>query len=160
MPDSGVVLVRHGEAEDGSPIGDRGRGLTVEGRRAFREHARRLPAKIRLSGVITSPLVRAVQTAEILAEVMGLEDVRVAKELSTDADPEDLVALAREVGAGYALVGHNPTIAEALAMLVGHGEPPRFQKGAAVALAPTSGRAPWRLLWYAAPAGKFKTELE
>jgi phosphohistidine phosphatase len=160
MADSGVLLVRHGKAEDFGPLGDRARALTAEGRREFRDHAKRLPAKIRVSGVITSPLVRAVQTAEILALAMGLDDVRVAKELSTDADADSLIGLAREVGTGWALVGHNPTIAEALALLVGRGEPPRFRKGAAVALMPAAGRSPWRLLWSAAPGGKFAAELE
>jgi phosphohistidine phosphatase len=158
MADGCVLLVRHGRAEDGGSLGDKARALTPEGRREFREHAKRLPAKISLSGVVTSPLVRAVQTAEILAEALGIADVRVAKQLSTDADAESLVGLAREVGTGWALVGHNPTIAEALALLVGSGEPPRFRKGATVALAPAPGRAPWRLLWSAAPGGKFQTE--
>lgn len=160
MADSGMVLVRHGKAEDAAPLGDKARALTREGRQEFREHAKRLPAKIRLTGVITSPLVRAVQTAEILAEAMGLDEVRVAKQLSTDADAESLADLAREVGMGWALVGHNPTIAEALALLVGRGEPPRFRKGATVALVPAAGRVPWRLLWSAAPGDKFQTQLE
>jgi phosphohistidine phosphatase len=160
MADTGLLLVRHGKAEDGAPLGDEARALTIDGRREFREHAKRLPAKIKLSGVITSPLVRAVQTAEILAEAMGLAEVRVANELSTDEDSDRLAAFAREVGTGWALVGHNPNIAEALALLVGRGEPPRFRKGAAVALAPGAGRTPWRVLWSAAPGDKFLTVLE
>ena len=160
MPDSGVLLVRHGAAEDGHPLGDEARGLTAEGRRAFRQHARRLAERIRLTGVITSPLVRAVQTAEILAGALGLDGVVVARELSTDGDADRLADFAREVGAGHALVGHNPTIAEAVALLLGRRDEPRFRKGAAAALAPASGKGPWRLLWTASPGREFETELE
>ncbi len=160
MSDSGVLLVRHGKAEDGHPLGDKARALTTEGRREFREHAQRLAATIRLTSVITSPLVRAVQTAEVLADALGIDGIVVARELSTDGSAERLADFAREVGTGHALVGHNPTIAEAVSLLLGRRGEPRFRKGAAAALAPVSGKAAWRLLWTASPGRGFETELD
>jgi phosphohistidine phosphatase len=71
-------------------------------------------------------------------------------------------ALARALGVGWALVGHNPSLAEALAHLTGHGKGvPRLRKGAVVALTPSpSGALPWTVAWVAAPGHKMKTSLE
>src|SRR5262249_13449288 len=108
-----VVLVRHGRAEDEHPAGDAAGALSAGGRREFRAHARELRRGLRIEAIATSPLVRAVQTAEILADALGLDDVVVRAELATDS-AEAVEALARELGAGWALVGHNPSFAAAL----------------------------------------------
>ena len=64
-----LYLVRHGIAVDGGEaMPDGSRGLTDKGRRRFHRTARafgKLGHKLDL--ILTSPLVRAVQTAEILA---------------------------------------------------------------------------------------------
>ena len=66
-----IYLVRHGKAEDNHPLGDEARGLTAEGRREFRELMQEIAGKLDLRGIATSPLVRAVQTAELMAEATG-----------------------------------------------------------------------------------------
>ena len=140
------------------------RPLTEKGRRRFRKTARafaRLGRKVNL--ILTSPLVRAVQTAEILADALGVSQVLVRGELDLDrASAPGLEALCRAVGPGWALVGHNPSLAETLARLVGRaGEPPRFRKGAAAALRMSdSGTLPWTLAWMAAPGRKPTTEVD
>jgi phosphohistidine phosphatase len=152
-----VLLVRHGKAEDDHPLGDGARALTDDGRDDFRAHARRVAAEVKLEGIATSPLVRAVQTAEILAEACGLSRVAVHGELDfTRASPTALESLCRSLGPGWALVGHNPSMAETLAHLLGRaGEPPRFRKGAVAALRlPASGAVPWELAWMWAPGKK------
>jgi phosphohistidine phosphatase len=153
-----VLLVRHAKAEDNHPLGDRARALTAEGRQEFREHARRIAGRVRLARVITSPLVRAVQTAELLAAALGVDEIAVSRDLGTEADAERLVELAKKLGPGVALVGHNPTMAEALAKLVALPGEPRFRKGATVALSPAAD--PWRVLWSASPGRPFSTSLE
>jgi phosphohistidine phosphatase len=157
-----ILLVRHGKAEDDHPIGDGARALTETGRELFREHARTVAELVRLEGIATSPLVRAVQTAEILADACGLTQVLVRRELDlSSASARSIEALGRELGPGWALVGHNPSLGEALAHLLGRPEPLRFRKGAVVALAPgPRGERPWDLAWYAAPGRKVKQELE
>jgi phosphohistidine phosphatase len=156
-----VLLVRHAKAEDDHPLGDRARALTAEGRQEFREHARRIAGRVRLSRVLTSPLVRAVQTAELLAAALGIEEIVVNKDLGTDSDAERLAALAKKVGPGVALVGHNPTMAEALAKLIGRTDEPRFRKGGTVALTPGASAAdPWRVIWAASPGRQFVSGLE
>ncbi len=148
-----ILLVRHGRAEDRHPQGDGARGLTEEGRREFRASARGISARTPLAAVATSPLPRAVQTAEILAEACGLERVVVRVELGLGAAPADIEALARELGRGFALVGHNPSMSAALAWLLGREAGlPRFAPGAAAALDPGATLArPWSLAWTASP---------
>jgi probable phosphoglycerate mutase len=90
-----VLLARHGEAEYESDLcGDDGGSLTREGRRQARELAERLRGE-RIARIWTSPLSRAVQTAEIVAAVLGVDDVVVRQDLreygvgaiaGTDAD--------------------------------------------------------------------------
>jgi phosphohistidine phosphatase len=158
-----VLLVRHGKAEDTHPLGDGARGLTEDGRDAFRAHARRVAAEVTLDGIATSPLVRAVQTAEILAEACGLPRVEVRGELDFNrASPAALEALCRSLGPGWALVGHNPSMAETLAHLLARpGEPPRFRKGAVAALRlSASGALPWDLAWMWPPGKKPADQLE
>jgi phosphohistidine phosphatase len=154
-------LVRHGRAEDDHPFGDEARGLTADGRRQFRELARELAGELGLQGIATSPLVRATQTAEILAEATGIEKVEVHGQLGADRATGDTIAtLARRLGPGWALVGHNPSMSEALATLLGLAEQPRFRKGALAALRPGSGPGvPWTLAWVISPGKKKATSL-
>jgi phosphohistidine phosphatase len=155
-----LLLVRHGKAEDNHPLGDAARALTDEGREEMREHARKVASQVSLEGILTSPAVRAVQTAEILAEACGVEVVNVRGELSIDrASTRAIESLCREVGPGWALVGHNPSLAEALAHLIGHDTVPQLKKGAVVALKPGAS-LPWELAWVAAPGRKMKSSVE
>jgi phosphohistidine phosphatase len=71
-------------------------------------------------------------------------------------------ALCRSVGPGWALVGHNPSMAEALEHLLGHpAGVPRFRKGTVAALQPSAtGAPPWQLAWLASPGRKMSHDLE
>jgi phosphohistidine phosphatase len=157
-----VLLIRHGKAEEHHPLGDGARALTADGRDEFREHARKLADDVELEGIMTSPLVRAVQTAEILAEALGVARVVVRGELDFQrAMPEALETLCRSAGPGWALVGHNPSMAETLGHLLGLTEPPRFRKGGVAALRPSpAGTLPWTMVWMAAPGRKPTDKLE
>jgi phosphohistidine phosphatase len=156
-----VLLVRHGKAEDGHPLGDGARALTDEGREEFREHAQQIARYATLEGIYSSPLVRAVQTAEILAEACGVARIEIKGELDADrASARSIEALARAAGPGWALVGHNPSMAETLGHLLGHpGGVPQFRKGGVAALTPSPG-VPWQLVWMASPGRKMKQEVE
>src|SRR5262249_53284999 len=65
----GLILVRHAEAEPGSP--DELRQLTRAGAAAARELGARLAGE-RPDAVVSSPLVRAVATAAAIADAAGL----------------------------------------------------------------------------------------
>lgn len=153
-------LVRHAMAEPRGPawVRDGDRPLTGEGARRMRDVVRGLAVLgVEIDVVLTSPLVRARQTADIL--VRGLS-VRLAPielpELAPGGRPaETMRALARRTGAGaFALVGHEPDLGELAAWLLRAATPLRFKKGGVcridVSAWPATPRS--RLIWSAPPA--------
>lgn len=135
-----IYLVRHGIAvgrEQDMP--DALRPLTEKGRRRFRKTARafaRLGRKVNL--ILTSPLVRAVQTAEILAAEARHGEVGVLEELDPKFGARSLLEAVAKRADGVqsiALVGHDPQLSSALATLAGlAAELLDFRKGAIVRL--------------------------
>jgi phosphohistidine phosphatase len=154
-----IYLVRHGRAEDSHPLGDHARGLTAEGRRAFQHLLGQVASKLDLQGVVSSPLVRAVQTAELLARACAADEVLIRENLAYEqASGAGVIALARGLGPGWALVGHNPSMGEALSLALGLGsEPTRFRKGAIAALEPSEKDQPWKLRWVISPGRDFES---
>ncbi|MCP3144815.1 SixA phosphatase family protein [Pyxidicoccus xibeiensis] len=152
-----LLLVRHAVAEDSHVLGDEARALTSEGREAFRHHARRMARLTPLRGIVTSPLVRAVQTAELLVEAFGLSSVEVHPALlPRKGAHKRILKLARELGPGWALVGHNPSLERAATLaLEGAQLPDKLRKGAAVALRPLADDA-YTLAWWASPGRPVK----
>ncbi len=76
-----MYVARHGEAEyESELLSDAGGSLSRAGRRQSRELAESLRAA-RISRIFTSPMARAVQTAEIAAGVLGLDEVVVREGL-------------------------------------------------------------------------------
>lgn len=149
-----LLLVRHAKAEKTHPAGDAARPLSGDGRHAFRKHVRELAHLCRLKGIVTSPLVRAVQTAELLATGFDLEDVKVSKLLApVGVRPADrIISVAQQFGAGHALIGHNPSLTLAAAKLLGLRELPfSFKKGAAMAFE-VDGKG-FSFAWYHSPGG-------
>ena len=134
-----LYLVRHAEAiERSGTTPDASRYLTTKGRLAFRKIARRVrKAGIAPAVIFTSPLLRAVQTAEILAERLDHPGpVVVAKELSPGFDLRALRVLlsGAESAAEAAFVGHEPDLGLlAAALLAVPGGFP-LRKGAVLAL--------------------------
>jgi phosphohistidine phosphatase len=132
-----IFLVRHGIAGDPDEWKgpDDSRPLNAKGRRRFRETARTF-AKLgdRVELLCTSPLVRAVQTAEILADVLELDEISVLEELRPDVPVQQLLdRVAQLVEKRIALVGHDPQLS-GVAGALGGVEPARidFPKGAIV----------------------------
>lgn len=132
-----IYLVRHGIAGDPDEWKgpDDSRPLNAKGRRAFRRTARAF-AKLgdRVDLICTSPLVRAVQTAEILADALDLDGVCVLEELRPEVPAQRLLERVAELPAKrVALVGHDPQLSGVAAAL-GGAEPARidFPKGAIV----------------------------
>jgi phosphohistidine phosphatase len=139
-----LYLVRHAEAiERSGTTPDASRYLTTKGRLAFRKIARRVRrAGIAPDVIFTSPLLRAVQTAEILAERLKHEGaVVVAKELSPGFDLRALRSLLSGAGSlgEAAFVGHEPDLGLlAAALLAVPGDFP-LRKGAVLALEADGG---------------------
>ncbi|MCL6644424.1 MAG: histidine phosphatase family protein [Dehalococcoidia bacterium] len=137
-----LLLVRHAIAvERGTMASDAERPLTPEGRARMEEAARGLARLIAPQAILSSPWLRAMQTAEILRETYGLGRVRVCEALAS-ADYDAVIEAATEADASpVALVGHEPWMGELLAYLV-TGDPAgmavTFKKGGA-ALARSAG---------------------
>ena len=134
-----LYLVRHAEAiERSGTMPDANRYLTAKGRSAFRKIARR----VRKLGsvpflIFSSPLVRAVQTAEILAERLKHDNpVVVAKELSPGFDLRALRSLLAKAKnpTEAAFVGHEPDLGALAATLLALPGGFPLRKGAVVAL--------------------------
>lgn len=141
-----VLLVRHGTATspDLAPT-DEMRWLTDEGRVGVRDVGRALvELGLRYTRMYTSPLVRAVQTAEILAaESRFVGPLTVHAPLSVDygTTAQALIPLDREPkDALVVLVTHEPKIRSLAAHLTGVRGFPGFSTGAAC-LVDWDGRA-------------------
>lgn len=119
-----LYLVRHATAEQappGSRFADPLRALTPKGRRRFHRIARTFARMDEPVDVIcTSPALRAVQTAEVLAAAVGSERVRVLDELRPGGTPEPLLGPLRDLDArSVALVGHERQLAALATLLTG-----------------------------------------
>jgi phosphohistidine phosphatase len=123
--------VRHAEAASGDP--DELRPLTAEGREVARALGRRLADDgIRPDAVLTSPLLRARETAAELARPAGL-DPEPDERLAPGATAESVRAAAQEHGETVVVVAHQPDCSRIAAELTGGAEP-AFPPGAMVAI--------------------------
>jgi phosphohistidine phosphatase len=110
-----------------------------------------------------SPLVRAVQTAQILALVQDLDvPLRVHKALLPDMPVGSQERLLKEHGEDdLVLVGHNPSIPAMAAHLMSLAQFPRsVPTGSVIALGIDSLDEPARLLFFAAPGEEVLEELK
>lgn len=110
-------ILRHADAEDARGRPDAERPLTGRGREQARTAGAALAALgVHLDACLASPRVRALDTAVLACEQLGV-DVHVTAELGGGSfDPERLAA---GFGADVLLVGHNPDVAQAVHDLTG-----------------------------------------
>jgi phosphohistidine phosphatase SixA len=103
-----IFLVRHAHAAPGDP--DELRPLTPEGHAAAEALAERLAAE-QPTAVICSPLLRARQTADAIAEAAGLE-TEIDERLAPGATSLTLREAVEERGGTVVAVGHQPDCSE------------------------------------------------
>lgn len=163
-----LYVLRHAEAVEGSEIlPDEWRYLTGKGRSAAEKTSSAIAGsgpKPRLT--VTSPLTRAVQTAEIAAKKACRKNVVVASPLLLPGG--DIAKLIEFIngcrGAGpVMLVGHEPQLGILVAALLGRGEAHvSLNKAACVALKldPDAPDKPAGFLWYLAPGKKKSTSFK
>lgn len=155
-----LLIVRHAIAHQRDPTrwaDDRARPLTSPGIKRARRAAAGLRELIAPpERVLTSPLIRAAQTAELLREVAGWPPPRECPLLAPGGSPAALLALlAGERIARAAIVGHQPDLGQLLALcLPGPAEAAFALRKMGVALvsftsAPRAGRG--TLEWLVAP---------
>lgn len=117
-----LYFLRHGEAEDAaSGISDHERQLTQNGAARLRAAARVIAAlNIKPAYLFSSPRVRARQTAEIVAEALGM-GVEIREEVNFGFDLDALDRLLDGVSDTEELmfVGHEPTFSAVIRALTG-----------------------------------------
>ena len=111
-----LLIIRHGPAGDRAEWeakgrDDRLRPLTLQGKKEIRRVAEGLATLVpKIDLLATSPLVRAVQTAEIVASQYDCDMVRV-EVLAPENDADEVVRWLREQrGDTIAVVGHEPDL--------------------------------------------------
>jgi phosphohistidine phosphatase len=153
-----LFLVRHGIAAERSDEwpDDTKRPLTSKGVARMREIAeglRELDVEIDL--VVTSPLVRAKQTAELLVE--GLKPAPalvVSSALSPGVPPAKTAdAIDFRKARAVAMVGHEPDLGQFAAWLIGAKAPLPFRKGGicCIDLPAAATHGAGQLRWFVVP---------
>lgn len=117
-----IYVVRHGSAEDSAPSGkDFDRVLTAQGRERVRAVARLLAGRgEQPNAILTSPLARALQTAEVMAAELSVTAVETSRELAPGGDVAGLVRrLVAEPRKRTMVIGHQPDLSLAIEELIG-----------------------------------------
>jgi phosphohistidine phosphatase len=151
-----LILVRHAAAvERSSEISEETRYLTSEGRVCFRKSSRTmLKNGVEPSVIITSPLLRAVQTADILAESLCFNGPLVVRgEMRPGFNMPKLQRILDDYRTvdELVLVGHEPDLSGIIVSLMHLARGFNFKKGAAVKLKidPSDLAAPAAFKWLA-----------
>lgn len=112
-----LYLVRHGEAVPAEI--DSKRPLTEAGLGHVRELGRLLVEKnTKVNRIFHSGILRAEQTAEVLAEALLIKDIVKLPGLTPEDDPEPLLSLIDQWDENTLLVGHLPYLAYLAYLLI------------------------------------------
>jgi phosphohistidine phosphatase len=155
-----LLIVRHGPAGSREEFATAGqpddlRPLTKKGVQEMKAVARGLCRIVpRIDSLITSPLVRARQTADIVAAAYDMEEILETDVLRPDADFKEFVNWARHQSKDgvVAAFGHEPHLSGLVAFLIGDAGDARIElkKGGACFLRfdglPKRGRGTLRWL--------------
>ncbi len=119
-----LYLLRHGIAEERASSGkDADRRLTDDGRRRLRrvlEHARK--ANVTPTLILSSPLKRAVETAEVAAKELGYSSkIAISEALLPDSSPEKVWAeiRAHRDEPAILMTGHEPLFSATASWMLG-----------------------------------------
>lgn len=140
-----LFVIRHAIAE---PLGkenefsDEKRALTAEGRDRMREIVKGLVKfGVEFDLILTSPLARAVQTAEIVATAAGLtkKEIKQSDNLSPGASADLLFAEIKGLAGveAIALIGHQPDLGSLISRIIRSGAGPlsiQLKKGSVCCL--------------------------
>ncbi|HUS32370.1 MAG TPA: phosphohistidine phosphatase SixA [Kofleriaceae bacterium] len=125
-----IYLVRHGDAVPEDDAGsDRDRWLSPRGREAARVLGRLLrETRVEPDAIISSPLPRAVQTAELLAQMLDyIGHIESWRSLEPSAHPRMAAGQLQTLGASVIVVGHEPAISSMGAFILGRPSFPPFR---------------------------------
>lgn len=150
-----LIFFRHGDAEDVGPNGsDHARRLTSRGELESERVARFILASGLAPGeVVSSPLVRARQTAERVARVLGCgPEPQTDDRLKSGARVEDIEGVVADYPAQrILLVGHEPDFSQVVSALIGGGRLDMKKSGAACVTLSVVQTGAGRLQWLVRP---------
>jgi len=157
-----LCIMRHGIAAARGEAGysdDAKRPLTEVGRKKMHQIAAGLKqAGFTADWILSSPLLRAVETAKIAASALGpLTPVETSETLSPGASPESLLSfLARHKNRRRILVvGHEPDLSRLAARLIGANRHANlvFKKGGCclISFSEFPPKSPGELVWWLTP---------
>ncbi|NVN99673.1 MAG: histidine phosphatase family protein [Geobacteraceae bacterium] len=141
-----VHFIRHAQAiERSTDLPDELRNLTCRGRKRFRKVAATF-RKIDISPdiIVTSPKIRAVQTAEILSETIRFSgELKVLPELGENPGMATLSTILNSysMAGDIVIVGHEPWLGELIGKLLSIKSIPYLPKGCVVSLKIFSGKS-------------------
>jgi phosphohistidine phosphatase len=159
MPPSEIYVVRHAIAADRGPEwpDDTKRPLTERGISRFKECVGGLkPLDATIDEIFTSPLVRAKQTADLLAAgIIGRPSVKLLDALAPGHPPATVMSQLAKAAKRrrIALVGHEPDLGELAAYLIGARRPLTFKKGGIcrIDVAGLTSKPAGALVWFVTP---------
>ena len=157
-----LYIMRHGIAVMRAPstlMDDAKRPLTPEGKQKMREVASGLAnAGVDLDWIVSSPLARAMETAEIVSQAQKSQPpLESCDALRPGGAPEALIAFLAKRGnrRRVLVVGHEPDLGELAARLIGAGRNAKmpFKKGGCCYLTFTEfpPKSAGRLGWWLTP---------
>ncbi|HYE93874.1 MAG TPA: phosphoglycerate mutase family protein [Terriglobales bacterium] len=156
-----VLVIRHSEAVPVGSAPDAERALTPAGVARFTAAARGLERRVRTPhALLTSPLLRARQTAALAADAWGIEP-QVERALAAGVDDILDVLHRYPRDATIVLVGHEPTVSMLVAALADltSAEAIGFEPGAAALLEVESlGPGGARLVWLLSPSAAARAQ--
>lgn len=135
---------------------DPARPLAAEGRAAAElVVARARAAGVEIEACVHSGKMRAQQTAQILADGLGIDDVRAHAGLGPGDDVAAVAQWLAESGAGsIAVVGHLPFLSRLASLVItgdASGEAVRFHNAGLVRLVPKADGAGYAVAWALVP---------
>ncbi|MPZ22116.1 MAG: hypothetical protein GEU28_00900 [Dehalococcoidia bacterium] len=147
-----LIIVRHGPAGEhlDDPVEDARRSLTSKGRkqtrRAMKGIANIVPSPMR---ILTSPLPRASETAQLLLAAVNQGLIAEDERLAPEGDGRALINQIKDGWGVIAIVGHDPELSMLTSMLPTGGQTTfvALDKGGAAALTYAGGV--WTLDWLA-----------
>jgi len=154
-----IYFFRHGEAQGVPGIEDKDRPLTSFGAATVNDVARRLKDEIGSpDAILTSPMLRAKQTADIVGSLFKMKDMIVETEnLMVGTAPSALInELKKKSAASVVVVGHQPHLGECVSLLTGKTAEKIEIKKANCLLVESEGlkEGQGKLVWSKAPSMK------
>ena len=139
-----IYLIRHGDAVPEEDAGsDRDRWLSPRGREAARILGRLLREQnVAPDAIVSSPLPRAVQTAELIAHTIDyIGPIASWRSLEPSAMPRMAASAIAATGISVLVVGHEPSISNLGAFILGRPAFPPFRTAQCCAI--EDGKPTW-----------------